>query len=95
MDILNNIKGGIQPQSTLQRIAGGDRNAVQECSRVHGPWIWAWAKKFTDSTSAAEAVTRDILSDISISAKGFDAAKCSEITYIKQICIRRLMGVAG
>ena len=64
-------------------------------TRIHGPLIWAWARKFTDSTNAAEAVTRDILSDISISAKGFDAAKCSEITYVKQICIRRLTGVAG
>ena len=57
--------------------------------------IGPWAKKFTDSTNAAEAVTRDILSDISISAKSLDAAKCSEITYIKQICIRRLMGVVS
>jgi len=54
--------------------------------------IWAWAKKFTNSTNAAETATLDILTDILDSAKGFDSTKCTEITYIKQICIRRLLG---
>ena len=76
---------GINVGSMLQRMACGDPNAVQECSCVHGPLIWEWAKKFTDSTNAAETATLQILIDIRDSAKGFDAAKCSEITYIKQI----------
>ena len=78
--------------NTLPRIARGDLNAVAECSRIHGPLIWAWAKKFTNSTNAAETATREILTDILDSAEGFDSTKCTEITYIKQICIRRLMG---
>lgn len=95
MDISTTINDSIHPLNTLQRIAGGDNRAVRECSMVHGPLIWEWAKKFTDSTDAAETATLQILIDIRDSAKGFDAAKCSEITYIKQICIRRLMGAAA
>ena len=79
----------------LQRIARGDPRAVADCSRIHGPLIWAWARKFTDSTSAAETVTFQILDDISDSAEAFDTAKSSEITFIKQICIRGLMGVTA
>ncbi len=95
LDILTNMKGGIGSIDTLERIAGGDRNAVMECSVIHGPLIWAWAQKFTDSTDAAESAALQILNDIRDSAKGFDAAKCSEVTFIKRICIRRLIGVAA
>ena len=69
---------GINVGSMLQRLACGDPNAVQECSRVHGPLIWTWAKKFTDSTNAAEVVILVILSDIRDLATSYDAAKCSE-----------------
>ena len=75
----------------LQRIAGGDRTAVGDCTAIHGPMIWAWSRKFTSSTSDAETATRQIFIDILDAAPNFDANKCSEITYIKQICIRRLM----
>jgi len=79
----------------LQRIAGGDRTAVGDCTAIHGPMIWAWAKKFTASTTDADEAAREIFTDILDSAKGFDVTKCSEITFIKQICIRRLLGGAG
>lgn len=79
----------------LQRIAGGDRTAVGDCTTIHGPLIWAWARKFTSSTSDAETATRQIFIDILDAAPNFDENKCSEITYIKQICIRRLMSGAS
>ncbi len=85
--------GSIVPVNTLERMACGDNNAVADCSRIHGPLIWAWAKRFTASANAAEAATHAILTDILASAPGFDSAKCSELTYIKQICIRHLMSV--
>lgn len=75
----------------LQRIAGGDRTAIGDCTTIHGPLIWSWSRKFTSSTSDAETATRQIFIDILDAAPDFDANKCSEITYIKQICIRRLM----
>lgn len=76
----------------LKRIADGDRVAAADCSRIHGPMIWKWAKQFTSSTGAAETATLAILQDILNNAKNFDAAQCSELTFIKQACIRRLMG---
>ncbi len=76
----------------LQRIAGGDQAAVDECTRLHGHLIWDWSRKFTDSTQEAETAARDIFADILDSAKVFDSMNCSETTFIKQICIRRLMG---
>lgn len=79
-------------RGVMQRIADGERNAVDDCSIKYGPLIWAWATKLTDSTSDAEAATRDILATISDSAKAFDSTQCNEVTFIKQICIRRLMG---
>ncbi len=91
LDFSKTANDGTVSMNTLERIARGDRRAVADCSRIHGPLIWAWAKKFTDSTNAAETATLDILADILNSANGFDSAKCSEITYIKQICIRRLI----
>jgi len=81
-----------KPPTVLKRIADGDRIAFAECSRIHGPLIWTWARKFTDSTSEAETATHEILADIREGAKNYDAAHCSELTFIKQVCIRRLMG---
>jgi len=80
------------PPTLLERIADGDRIAVDECSRVHGPLIWTWARKFTDSTGDAETATHAILADILDGAKNYDAAQCSELTFIKQVCIRHLLG---
>lgn len=93
--MINAVSNGHDPTpdslNMLQRIAGGDRTAVGDCTTIHGPLIWAWARKFTSSTSDAETATRQIFIDILDAAPNFDANKCSEITYIKQICIRRLM----
>jgi len=75
----------------LQRIAKNDRTAVKNCLETYGNLVWAMAKKFTDSTEAAEQAAQEIFIDIWRYAGRFDSAKATEINFIALIAQRRLI----
>ncbi len=75
----------------LQRIAKNDRTAVKNCVDTYGNLIWAMAKKFTDSTGAAERAAQKIFIDIWRFAGRFDSAEATEINFIALIAQRRLI----
>ncbi len=75
----------------LQRIANQDRTAVQDCVDAYGNFIWALARKFTQSTEEAESATQEIFQDIWQYSKRGDKPQSAESDLISQIARRRLI----
>ena len=76
--------------SVLQRVAKGDRAAVEQCIDNYGNLIWSMAKKFTDSTEDAEAVTQAIFLNIWRYAARFEQTNFDELLFITFIACRQL-----
>ena len=76
--------------SVLQRVANGDRTAIKECVDNYGNIIWSMAKKFTNSTEDAEAVTREIFLDIWRGAARFEQTDFDEPLFITLIARRQI-----
>jgi len=74
----------------LQRIAQRDKTAVKDCIDSYGDLIWAMAKKFTDSTEDAEAVTQEIFLNIWRYAGRFEKTNFDELLFITIIARRQL-----
>ncbi|MFM9905866.1 MAG: RNA polymerase sigma factor [Pyrinomonadaceae bacterium] len=78
-------------QAILQRIADGDRNAIQECLDKYGGLIWSIARKMLRNTEDAEDAVQEIFVDIWKNAERFDDSKSSETTFIAMIARRRII----
>ncbi len=53
-----------ETSTILRRIAKKDKTAVKNCLDVYGNYIWALARKLTDSREEAETATEEIFIDI-------------------------------
>jgi RNA polymerase sigma-70 factor (ECF subfamily) len=71
-------------------VAQGDRTAVKECIDNYGNLIWSIAKKFTNSTEDAEAVTREIFLNIWGYAARFEQTDFDELIFITLIARRQI-----
>ena len=78
-------------QAILQRIANGDKNAVQDCLNVYGGLIWSLARRMSPNTDDAEDAVQEIFIDIWKNAARFDSAQSSETTFVAMIARRRLI----
>lgn len=76
----------------LQRIAGKDTTAVNECVEAYGNFIWALAKRFTDSTEEAEAAAQEIFLDIWRYSLNAERTPSDESRLIALIAKLRLLG---
>jgi DNA-directed RNA polymerase specialized sigma24 family protein len=74
----------------LQRIAQRDKTAVKDCIGNYGDFIWAMAKKFTDTTEDAEAVTQEIFLNIWRYAARFEETNFNEFFFITIIARHQL-----
>ncbi len=74
----------------LQKVAEGDRAAVEDCIDHYSSLIWSLAKKFTDSTEDAEAVTQEIFLNIWRYAARFEQTNFDELLFITIIVRRQL-----
>lgn len=74
----------------LQRIAQRDKTAVKDCIDSYGDLIWTMAKKFTDTTENAEAVTQEIFHNIWRYAARFEETNFDELLFITIIVRRQL-----
>ncbi len=79
----------------LQRIAQRDKTALKDCIENYGDLIWAMAKKFTDTTEDAEAVTQEIFLNIWRYAARFEEADFDELLFIAVIARRQLRKYSG
>ncbi len=71
-------------------MAKGDRIAIEDCINNYGNLIWALAKKFTDSTEDAEAVTKEIFLNIWRCSARFEQTDCDELLFITLIAWRQV-----
>jgi RNA polymerase sigma-70 factor (ECF subfamily) len=77
--------------SILQRVATGDRKAVNECLDTYGDLVWSLARRFNSAHADAEDAVQDIFIDIWTHAGRFDPSKASETTFVATIARRRLI----
>jgi RNA polymerase sigma-70 factor (ECF subfamily) len=80
----------VDSSSILQRVAKGDRTAIKDCIHTYGDVIWSMAKKFTNSTEDAEAVTQEIFLNVWRYAARFEETNFDELLFITIIARRRL-----
>lgn len=78
-------------QGILQRIASGDRTAVDDCLKTYGGLVWSIARKMLRNTDEAEDAVQEIFVDIWKNAERFDASRSSETTFVAMIARRRLI----
>ena len=78
-------------QAILQRIALGDKTAVQDCLKAYGGLVWSLARRMSPNTDDAEDAVQEIFIDIWKNAERFDASQSSETTFIAMIARRRLI----
>lgn len=81
----------LEDSISIQRIAAGELNAIDNIIVSYGLIIWTLAKKFTVTTDEAMAAFSEIVSDIIRCAGEFDESQMSLLTFVKQISHRRLM----
>ncbi len=85
----------VDSSSVLQKVVKGDRTAIEDCIDNYGNLIWSMAKKFTDSTEDAEAVTQEIFLSIWRYAARFEQTNFDELLFITIIARRQLRKYSG
>jgi RNA polymerase sigma-70 factor (ECF subfamily) len=78
-------------ESTLARIARGDRTAVAECIDRYGNLVWSLARRFTRDDAQAEDAVQEVFIDLWSHADRYDPAVAVESTFIAMIARRRLI----
>jgi RNA polymerase sigma-70 factor, ECF subfamily len=78
-------------KAILQKIATGDKTAVQECLRTYGGLVWSLARRMSPNLDDAEDAVQEIFVDVWKNADKFDETKSSETTFIAMIARRRLI----
>ena len=78
-------------QGILQRIATGDKTAVQDCLNAYSGLIWSLARRMSANTNDAEDAVQEIFIDIWKNAERFDSSQSSETTFVAMIARRRLI----
>ena len=77
--------------TVLERIAGGDPAAVDECLDRYGALVWSLVRRHVRQHADAEDAVQDIFIEVWRNARRFDAAIASEATFITTIARRRLI----
>jgi RNA polymerase sigma factor (sigma-70 family) len=77
--------------SVLERIAGGDSTAVNDCVVQYGALVWSLARRFSRTLADAEDATQEIFLNIWRGAILYDEAKGCEAAFIVTIARRRLI----
>ena len=78
-------------QTILQRIADGDKTAVQECLSTYGGLVWSIARKLLRNPDDAEDAVQEVFVDVWKNAGRFDETQASETTFIAMIARRRVI----
>lgn len=76
-------------EAILNRIASGDKTAVENCLDKYGGLVWSLARRMCPND--AEDAVQEIFIDIWKNAARFDAAQASETTFVAMIARRRLI----
>lgn len=75
----------------LQRIAGGDREAVSECIERYSGLVWSLSRRFLQNDTDAEDAVQEIFMELWSKAGRFDPAVAGEATFVSMVARRRLI----
>lgn len=75
----------------VQDAAEKNKIRIKDCIDSYGNFVWALARKFTDSAEDAEKATREIFTDIWQYGECADDIQSLEDKIISRIAIRRLI----
>lgn len=78
-------------ESILQRIAIGDRTAVDDCLNRYGDLVWSLAKRWLGNPLDAEDAAQEIFVELWQQASKFDPTVAAEATFVAMIARRRLI----
>ncbi len=78
-------------KSILQRIAAGDKSAVERCIDTYGGLVWSLARKLSPNEAEAEDAVQEIFIELWKNAARFDAVQSNEVTFVAMIARRRLI----
>ncbi|HRH43211.1 MAG TPA: RNA polymerase sigma factor [Pyrinomonadaceae bacterium] len=78
-------------KAILQRIAEGDKTAVQDCLNTYGGLVWSLARRMLPNIDEAEDAVQETFIDIWKNAERFDERQASETTFVAMIARRRLI----
>lgn len=78
-------------EGILNKIAAGDKTAVEECLKKYGGLVWSLARRMLRNSDDAEDAVQDIFLDVWKNSGKFDASQSSETTFIAMIARRRLI----
>lgn len=75
----------------LQRVAMGDRFAVDDCIEQYGGLIWSIGKRYLRDSSDLEDVTQEVFIELWQKASRFDPCQGTEPSFVAVIARRRMM----
>lgn len=78
-------------ETILQRIASGDKSAVQDCLDNYGGLVWSLARRMLPNQDEAEDAVQEIFIEVWKNAERFDESQSSETTFVAMIARRRLI----
>ena len=78
-------------KSILERVAQGDRFAVNQCLETYSGLVWSLARRFLGSHADAEDAVQEVFIELWRTAGRFDPQLGSEATFVSTVARRRLI----
>ncbi len=75
----------------LNRVAGGDPEAVEECIDTYGGLLWSIARRLFSDKAEAEDAVQEAFIHLWQTASRFDPQRSSEKTFVAMIARRRMI----
>ena len=75
----------------IERVAGGDASAVEQCIAEYGGLVWTLARRMSATAADAEDAVQEIFVQLWQQAERFDPALGSEAGFVTMIARRRLI----
>jgi RNA polymerase sigma factor (sigma-70 family) len=77
----------------LQRVAAGERMAMEQCLARFAPLVWSAARRFLGTSPEAEDAVQEIFIELWRKADRYEPALGSETTFVMTLARRRLLDV--
>ena len=75
----------------LQRVAAGERTAMEQCLERFAPLVWSAARRFLGNSPEAEDAVQEVFIELWKTADRYEPARGSETTFVMTLARRRLL----
>ena len=98
LSVAETVTEGIAPTSVnepllLQRVAAGERLAMEQCLARFAPLVWSAARRFLGTSPEAEDAVQEIFIELWRKADRYEPSLGSETTFVMTLARRRLLDV--